>query len=93
MPIGAAGSPTELPRYHSLSELSRVLDFFRRAPVAGKHVLIRDDVANEWRVARLTGVRGEVPEFIEAEPFTAREDAEHAVFLIRLADFMSTYCS
>lgn len=86
-PIGRPGRVGRAAFMHS-PELTRVLDFFRRAPAEGKYVLLCNPPEAPWQIAALTGRRGEAPRPIEGAVFKAREDAEHAVFERRVDDFL-----
>lgn len=68
--------------------LERVLIYLRRHGLrtAGKYILVCTKPHQEWRIARLSGVRGEPPTIDESARFASRETAEHGVFLKRLAD-------
>lgn len=62
--------------------LQRVLNVFRGEPLAGKYVLIEITPHRRWRLARLTGERGQpVPMFDTV--FTDLETAEREVFTLR----------
>ena len=65
------------------AELQRILNVMRAAPLEGKHVILMAGPYRRWSVARLRGVRGDVPESIEGLSFDNPEDAERAVFKLR----------
>jgi len=73
--------------FHS-DALERVLIYLRRnrLKTAGKYVIVCTKPHQEWRIATLSGVRGVGPKIDESSRFTSREEAEHGVFLKRLAD-------
>jgi hypothetical protein len=68
--------------------LERVLIYLRRhrLKTAGKYIIVCTKPHQEWRMATLSGVRGVPPKIDEQSRFTSREEAEHGVFLKRLAD-------
>lgn len=68
------------PLGHHSPSLQHVLTTFRSAPMAGKYVLIVTKPHQEWRLGRLTGVRGEAPQPVGEDVFTDRASAEWAVF-------------
>lgn len=65
---------------HHSSELQRLLTAFRGTPMAGKYVLICSKPHTEWRLGRLSGVRGEPPTIISDQVFNTRAEAEWEVF-------------
>jgi hypothetical protein len=66
--------------------LQRVLRYLRRAPVPGKYVIVAVRPWQEYRLGRLTGVRGEAPVVLDEGPYATEQEAMHAVFLRRVAD-------
>ncbi|MCE3554414.1 hypothetical protein LWC33_23525 [Pseudonocardia sp. RS11V-5] len=70
--------------------LQRVLRQMRRAPVAGKLVIVAVRPWEEYRLAALTGVHGEAPEVLDDGPFATEEEAMHAVFLRRAAELRAS---
>lgn len=64
--------------------LKRVLLRMRGESMAGKLIIICTEVEKEWRIGRLSGVRGVPPEFVDDRVFTNEQDAQHAIFLMRL---------
>lgn len=62
--------------------LQRVLNVFRGEPLSGKHVLVEIEPHRRWRLARLTGERGQPVPLLESE-FTDLLAAERAVFRLR----------
>ena len=68
------------PLGHHSPELQRVLTTFRGAPMAGKYVLLCTKPYQEWKLAQLSGVRGEPPTIISSQVFTDRAAAEWEVF-------------
>ena len=67
------------PVGHHSPELQRVLNVFRGGPLKGKHVLVCTKPHREWRLAQLSGERGE-PVTLLDEVFTDLVEAERAVF-------------
>ncbi len=59
------------------------MNLLRAERFPGKHVLICTKPFKEWRLARLSGVRGEAPEVVEGAVYATVEEAEWAVFKIR----------
>jgi branched-chain amino acid transport system permease protein len=64
--------------------LQRVLRYFRRAPIPGKFLIVAVRPWAEYRVAALTGVRGEAPVLLDDGPYPTEAEAMHAVFLHRV---------
>ncbi len=68
--------------------LTRVVNYFRRAPQAGKYIIVAEEPWQRYRIARLTGVRGAPPQMIDDVAHASEEAAMHAVFLLRVRDLM-----
>ena len=67
--------------------LNRVLLRMRAAmPANGKRklVVICTKVEKEWRIGRLSGVRGVPPEFVTDKVYDNEQDPQHDIFLMRL---------
>jgi len=64
--------------------LQRVLRYFRRAPIPGKFVIVAVRPWAEYRIAALTGVRGQAPTVLADGPYATEAEAMHAVFLKRV---------
>ena len=64
--------------------LKRVLNYCRRAPGLPPYVIVCTRPLREWRVARLSGVRGLPPRFVDERKFGSAAKAMHAVFLLRI---------
>jgi hypothetical protein len=62
--------------------LQRVLNVLRGEPLAGKYVLIEITPHEQWRLARLTGERGQPVRLLDTE-FTDLAAAEREVFMLR----------
>lgn len=69
--------------------LQRVLRYLRRALVPGKYVIVAVRPWQEYRLATLTGVRGEAPVVLDDGPYATQQEAMHAVFLRRVADLQA----
>lgn len=70
--------------------LSRLLHFFSSAPQKNKYVIKRDDVANMYKIAALSGERGVPPRIIEGKEYKTVEEAYYGVFLQRLYDLLES---
>jgi len=68
--------------------LARVLNYFRRGPQPGKYVIVCTRPHAEWKIAELSGVRGDPPRIIDDHRLGSEADALHAVFLRRVHDLM-----
>ncbi|MEA2321410.1 MAG: hypothetical protein QOD81_1260 [Solirubrobacteraceae bacterium] len=71
-------------------QLARVLVRMRAMEVhvhGGKLVVICTKRDEEWRIGRLTGIRGVVPEFVGDEVFHDEQDAHDAIFRMRLDQY------
>ena len=77
-PFGQRGPQSE--------PLRRLLNYFRRAPQAGKYVVVAVEPWHEYRMGMLSGVRGGLPKVLDEPVFTSEEDALHGVFLARIRD-------
>jgi hypothetical protein len=68
-------------------ELERVLIYLRKhhLEMEGKYILVCTKPHEEWRVATLTGQPSVPPELLP-DSFPDRYEAEHGLFLKRLAD-------
>jgi hypothetical protein len=64
--------------------LQRVLRYLRRAPVQGKYLIVAVRPWAEYRIAALTGVRGQAPTVLGDGPYATEAEAMHAVFLKRV---------
>jgi branched-chain amino acid transport system permease protein len=76
------------PVGHHSDALKRVLNYFRRSPALTPYVVICTRPFQEWRVARLTGVRGQSPVLVDQQTFNSEAEAMHAVFLKRVEEVM-----
>lgn len=68
-------------------ELERVLIYLRKHhfEMEGKYILVCTKPHEEWRIATLAGKPGVAPELLP-DSFPDRYEAEHGLFLKRLAD-------
>ena len=64
--------------------LKRVLLRMRGASTKGKLVVICTRVDAEWRIGRLSCIRGVPPVFATDDVYTSEQDIQHAIFLMRL---------
>lgn len=76
------------PRGQHSDALARVLNYFRRAPLTRKYVVLCTVPHVEWKLAELSGVRGDPPRVIDDRSFASEPEALHAVFLQRIDDLM-----
>lgn len=76
------------PRGQHSDTLARVLNYFRRAPLTRKYVVVCIRPHVEWKIAELSGVRGDPPRVIDDRSFASEAEALHAVFLQRVDDLM-----
>lgn len=63
--------------------LQFVLQHFRKAPCAGKYVLVATEPHRRWRLARLTGRRGDPVRLEDDVDYTDLAVAERHVFRLR----------
>ena len=72
---------------HEDFELNRVLIRMRAmnpGDKPGKLVVICTKVEKEWRIGRLSGIRGVPPEFVTDKVYDNEQDPQHDIFLMRL---------
>ena len=62
----------------------------RAQPAKGKLVVICTKVEKEWRIGRLSGIRGVPPEFVTDKVYDNEQDPQHDIFLMRLEEFAET---
>jgi branched-chain amino acid transport system permease protein len=70
--------------------LRRVVNYFRRAPQAGKYVVIAVEPWREYRLGLLGAARGEAPKVLDEPVFASEAEALHGVFLARVRDLQSS---
>ena len=66
--------------------LNRVLLRMRAEPAKDKLVVICAKVEQEWRIARLSGIRGVPPEFVTDKVYDNEHEPQHNIFLMRLEE-------
>jgi hypothetical protein len=78
---------SERPIGKHSDELERVLIYLRKhhLEMPGKYILVCTKPHEEWRLATLSGAPGVPPKLLD-DTFHDRYEAEHALFLKRLAD-------
>ena len=81
-PLGERGAQSE--------PLRRLLNYFRRLPQGGKHVVVAVEPWREYRLGVLSAVRGEAPQVLDAPVFATEEEALHGVFLARVRDLVES---
>jgi hypothetical protein len=64
--------------------LERVLAYFRRQPLPDKYIVVATRPWKEYRIAQLSGVRGEPARLLDDDTFPTEEAALHGVFLRRV---------
>ncbi len=64
--------------------LRRVLIRMRAQPVKGKLIVVCTELEKSWRIARLSGIRGVPPVFVDDQVFTDKQTVQHAIFVRRL---------
>ena len=72
---------------HEDFELNRVLLRMRAQPATNKLVVICTKVEKEWRIGRLSGIRGVPPKFVGRKVYDNEQDPQHDIFLMRLDEF------
>jgi len=76
------------PRGFHSDGLKRVLNYFRRSTALTPYVIVCTQPFREWRVARVSGVRGQRPIFVDQQVLRSEAEAMHAVFLRRVDETM-----
>jgi hypothetical protein len=66
--------------------LQRVLNYFRQQPQPGKYILVAVKPWEEYRIAVLSGRRGELHKVLDDERFASEEAGLHGIFLRRVRD-------
>jgi hypothetical protein len=64
--------------------LNRVLIRMRAQPVRNKLVVICTKVEKEWRIGRLSGIRGVAPKLVNDKVYDDENAIQHDIFLMRL---------
>ena len=88
-PVGTPGIAGNAGIGHS-EDLQRVVDKFRRAPMAGKYVRVCIKPHQDYRIGIASGIRGK-PVKILAKAYPSEDACEHAVFLKRIKDLLAEY--
>lgn len=70
--------------------LNRVLLRMRGQPARNKLVVICTKVEKEWRIGRLSGIRGVPPVFVSDKVYSNEQDPQHDIFLMRLDELSET---
>ena len=81
-PLGKRGPQSD--------RLRRLLNYFRRAPQAGKYVVVAVEPWRDYRIGVLSGVRGVAPQVLDEPIFGAEQEALHGVFLARVRDLLAS---
>ena len=68
--------------------LDRVLNYLRRPNLLDQYVIVCTRPFKQWRVARMTGVPGQAPVFVDERSYNSEAKAAHAVFLMRVEQMM-----
>jgi branched-chain amino acid transport system permease protein len=76
------------PRGPHSDNLKRVLNYFRRSSALTPFVIVCTQPFREWRVARVTGVQGQAPIFVDEQVWSSEAEAMHAIFLKRIDETM-----
>jgi branched-chain amino acid transport system permease protein len=71
-------------------ELERILNYFRRAPLPDKYIVLTVEPFRAYKVVALSGVRGIPPREVDDRLYHSLDEAYHAVFLRRLSDLMES---
>ena len=69
---------------HDDFQLNRVLLRMRAQPAGNKLVVICTKVEKEWRIGRLSGIRGVPPKFVGRKVYDNEQDPQHDIFMMRL---------
>ena len=70
--------------------LAKVLIRMRAQPAPGKLVVLCTKLDQEWRIGRLSGVRGVPPTFVNDKIYADENEVQHDVFLMRLQEMSET---
>ncbi len=66
-------------------ELSAVLTYLRRSSITGKLAILALEPFGPYRIVSLSGMRGVPPCWASDDVFATLEEADHGVFLMRIA--------
>jgi branched-chain amino acid transport system permease protein len=70
--------------------LDRLLNYFRRGPMADKYAVYAERPFESYRIVALSGQRGVPPRLVNDRTYPSLEEAYHAVFLLRVNDLMES---
>ena len=56
----------------------------------GKYVVVCTEPDRQWRIGRLTGVRGQPPRLVNDKVYTDENEIQHDIFLLRLDQYPET---
>ena len=72
--------------------LARVLNYFRRSEVADKYVILQEGPPEAWHysVMALSGELNKPPRVVDDRRYATRDEAYHAVFLLRVNDLLES---
>jgi hypothetical protein len=78
---------------HEYMDLAKVLVRMRAmqpGAYGGKYVVICTEPDRQWRIGRLTGVRGQPPRLVNDKVYTDEHEPQHDIFLLRLDQYPET---
>jgi branched-chain amino acid transport system permease protein len=72
--------------------LARVLNYFRRGEMPDKYAILQDGPPEGWTytVMALSGEPGKPPRVVDDRVYQTRDEAYHAVFLLRVNDLLES---
>lgn len=72
--------------------LARVLNYFRRGEMPDKYAILQDGPPEAWTytVMALSGEPGKPPRVVDDRVYQTRDEAYHAVFLLRVNDLLES---
>lgn len=72
--------------------LARVLNYFRRGEMPDKYAILQDGPPDAWTysVMALSGEPGKPPRVVDDRTYATRDEAYHAVFLLRVNDLLES---
>lgn len=85
------GDTTELSEgIYENKLLANVLIRMRAQPAKGKLVVLCTKVDQEWRIGRLSGIRGVPPIFVNDKVYHDENEIQHDIFRVRLQEMSET---
>jgi hypothetical protein len=75
---------------HEHPVLRRVLLRMRGESPKGKLIVICTKIDKEWRIGRLSGVRGVPPVFVNDKVYNDEQEIQHDIFVMRLDELPET---